>query len=257
MRFIAIALFITACSQQPAILTDARKLQIAAELQAEFARSVDSEKAAVLASTDEESERFVNESRAASAKVNALCAELRALATPGEREKLDEFQKAWAQVEAVDAKLLPLAAANTNLKASRLSMHEAAAALDQVLTTLSATEAATKDPVKLRQLSAASVAALRIQAIHAPHIASPDEAEMAALEARVAELEKQVDPFVTTEAWAQYKALTEKIFELSRQNTNVHSFDISVHEKRDVSRPADEALQALVKKVHDIPRPTR
>jgi methyl-accepting chemotaxis protein len=257
MRFIAAALLVTACSQQPAIVTDARKAELARDLQTQFTRSVDSEKAAVLASTDEESERFVNESRAASDRVNALRNELRELTTPPEREKLQAFDQAWAQVEAVDAKLLPLAEANTNLKAARLSTHEAAGALDEVLTALSETEANTKDPVKLRQLSAASVAALRIQALHAPHIAAPGEAEMNALETRVAELEKQVDPLVSTPAWTRYKELTQKIFDLSRQNTNVRSFEMSVHEKRDASKAAEAALQVLVKKLHDIPRASR
>lgn len=257
MRIAVTLLVVSACSQQPAIVTDARKAQLVTELQTEFGRSVDGEKAAVLASTDEESERFASESRAASARVNALREDLRGLATPGELEKLEAFDRAWAQVEAVDARLLPLATANTNLKAARLSKTEATAALDRVLSELLAAQAATKDLAKLRQLSSASVAVLRIQTIHGPHIASSEDAEMTTLEARITELEQQVDQVVTSEAWAQYKALTRKILALSRENTNVQSFDLSVHQKREASRAAEAALQVLVKKVHDLPRATR
>lgn len=257
MRIVALALVFAACSQPPALVTDARKLQLVTELQTELSRSLDREKAAVLASTDEESARFVSESRAASARVNALCKDLRPLATSAEVERLDAFEKAWARVEAVDTELLPLAAGNTNLKAARLSTHEAAAALDEVLTALLAAEAAAKDPVRLRQLSAAAVAALRIQTLHAPHIASADDAEMTAIEARVVQLEEQVDPVLSSAAWTRYKELTQKIFALSRENTNVRSFELSVHEKRDASRVAEEALQLLVKQVHDLPRATR
>jgi hypothetical protein len=80
---------------------------------------------------------------------------------------------------------------------------------------------------------------------------------MNALETRVAELEKQVDPLVSTPAWTRYKELTQKIFDLSRQNTNVRSFEMSVHEKREASKAAEAALQVLVKKLHDIPRASR
>ncbi len=264
MRLTVLALaacFVAACSQPPALITDKRKTEIVRELQREFARSVDSEKSAVLASTDEESARFVAESREASARVDTLRAELRGLISSHERENLDEFDRTWAQLEAVDAKLLPLAAANTNLKAARLSKQDAAAALDRVLTAISTAEAATKDPSRLRELSAASVAALRIQTLHAPHIASPDEREMTAIETRVAELEKQVAPATTapgvSEPWTEYQRLTQEIFKLSRQNTNVLSFDMSIHEKRDASKAVEVALKALIDKVHDVPRPSR
>jgi hypothetical protein len=273
MRAIVLVSLLSLSCSPPSLITDAKKAELLRSLQRELARSVDSEKSAVLATTDEESERFANESRQASAQVEELRKQLRPLVTDDERQRLDAFDAAWEKVAAVDAKLLPLATANTNLKAARLSSHEAAAALDAVLAAFSQAEAATKDPGRLRELSAASVAALRIQALHAPHIASAEDAEMTAMEARMHELEQQVEHALTpppkgtpaevqalasaAQPWAEYRKLTEKIISLSRENTNVYSYAISIHEKRDASTACDAALRALIEHVHRAPQPSR
>jgi hypothetical protein len=268
-------LLAAACSPPRPALAPLHKAELAAALQREFARSVEAEKSAVLATTDEESERFAAESRRASGEVDRIRGALRASATPEEKERLDAFDAAWAKVAAVDAQILPLAVANTNLKAARLSAGEATKALDTVLAGLAQLEAATSDPARLRELSAASVAALRVQALHAPHIASADAAEMTGQEARARELEEVVDRLLASygkrpppmsaavafaaalPAWADYQATTAKVFELSRANTNVRSFALSIREKVDASRACDAALAALVAQIHDAPNPTR
>ena len=56
-----------ACSQPPALVQDARKLELARTVQREMAASVEFEKSAVLAFTDEESGAFASMSAAASA----------------------------------------------------------------------------------------------------------------------------------------------------------------------------------------------
>lgn len=262
-----------ACSRPPSLITDARKEEILSSLQRQLARSVEGEKSAVLATTDEDSERFAAQSRQAAEQVDRLRAELRTLVTSAEGEKLDGFDAAWAKVAAIDAKLLPLATANTNLKAAKLSAQGAAASLGVVVAALASAEAVTKDPVRLREYAAASVAALRIQVLHSPHIASANEVEMTALEAKAGELERQVDLVLApgrkappvevqalsgaTRAWADYQRDTQTVFALSRQNTNVLSFAISIHEKSEASRGCEVALQALVDQVHRAPTPTR
>jgi hypothetical protein len=271
----AALLLSAACSQPGPTLARLHKAELASVLQREVGRSVEAEKSAVLATTDEASERFAAESRRASGEVDRVRSTLRSAATPDELERLDAFDAAWARVAAVDAQILPLAVANTNLKAGRLSMNEATKALDAVLAAFAQVEAQTSDPARLRELSAASVAALRVQALHAPHIVSADAAEMAAQEARARELEEVVDRLFATfakrappkgaaaaveaalPAWSDYKATTAKIFELSRANTNVRSLELSLREKVDASRACDAALAALVGKLHDAPNPTR
>lgn len=268
-RALLLAVVALAACGQPALTTDARKAALLSQLQAEVLASVESEKSAVLATTDDDSERFAAQSRAASAAVDRARAELRALAGPEERQKLDAFDTAWAKVMDVDAKLLPLAVANTNLKAAALSS-AARADLDAVLTQLTVAARDTNDPSRLRTLMAASVAAGRIQALHAPHIASPSDAEMTAIEARIAALVGEVDAALTArdpktakplsaaaEPWARYQQQTKKIIALSRANTNVLSLSMSLHEKADATRACVAALDELIASVHAVPRATR
>jgi hypothetical protein len=277
MRAITVlaSLLIASCSQPPALITDARKGEILLSLHRELALSVEAEKSAVLAITDEDSERFAAKSRKAAQQVDQLRAELRGLVSNDERGALDAFDAAWAKMAQIDAKLLTLATANTNLKAAKLSANDAAQTLDVVLEALNAAQALSKDPERLRELATASVAALRVQTLHAPHIASSDDAEMTLLETRVHALERQVDVVLAPnparktpesetqsllparQAWSDYKALTEKIFGLSRQNTNVLSFAISIHEKGEATVVCETALQSLAAQVHHGQSPTR
>jgi hypothetical protein len=262
-----------ACDREPALLRQAREAEVVVSLSRAFQKSVEAEKSAVLATTDDESERFASESRQAAAEVERLQKELQVLiggdGRQAERDRLQAFGAAWAKVAAIDARLLPLAVANTNLKAAHRSTHEAAAALERLETALAALEGESKDPARLRELSRAAVAALTIQTLHAPHIASPSDPEMTALEARIQGLQLTVDRVLAVDsggarrdealqAWRDYQAHTAEVLRLSRENTNVLSFSISVHEKRDASTAADAALQALVTEVQSAgPRPTR
>jgi hypothetical protein len=253
-------LLLSACDREPAFRLRARKVEAVTALGGAFSRSVEAEKSAVLATTDEESRRFAEQSRQAAAEVDRLSAELGRLvaeeARPGEPELLKGFAATWAAVAAIDARLLPLAEANTNLKATQLSTHQAAAALEALVAALQALQAQVQDPGRLRGLSGALVAALTIQTLHAPHIASPSEPEMAALETRVGGLEKVVDGVLAglppgparaaaREAWGAYRGHTAEVLRLSRENTNVRSFALSVHEKSDASAACGEALRAL------------
>jgi hypothetical protein len=276
MRGVLLALlpsFLLGCSSEPALLRQAREAALATALSRAFLQSLEAEKSAVLAVTDEESVRFAEESRRSAQEVDRLLRELRALlddgGRPAERARLQAFTAAWAQVTAIDARLLPLAVANTNLKAARLSTHEAAAALERLLTALTALQARAREPARLRTLAAASVAALTIQTLHPPHIASPDDAEMTTLEARIGALAATVNEVLGAEdagalrdgaqtAWREYQGHTAEVLRLSRENTNVISVSMSLHEKRDASMAAELALQALVAEVQAPgPRATR
>jgi hypothetical protein len=263
---VLILLAVTACSKPPALLTEARQMELLRTLQREVARSVEGEKSAVLAVTDEESERYAKESREAAAQVERARAELRSLISGDELAKLDAFDAAWAKVAQLDATLLPLAVANTNLKAAKLSAGKATQLLELLVGALAAAQAKSTDPVRLRALSEASVAALWIQTLHAPHIAAPEPEVMASLEARIAALEAQVDrvlaakpalPPEAVAAWKDYQEATKKILALSRANTNVISFSMSVHEKHDASIACDAALTELASAIHRRHWPTR
>ena len=255
----------------------ARKLDLINGIQRDLLAAMESEKSAVLSTTDEESIRFANEAKRANAQVESARLELHAMVEGDNRSAevatLESFEATWRDVQAVDKRLLELAVANTNVKASRLAAGDAALAVNQFVDALTAIQAVTKAPETLRELSGAEVAALRIQALLPPHIASASDAEMTQLEAKMHELEQLIEKALadarkspadaqarTAEAWeagARYQHLTAEIIRLSRLNTNVLSTDLSVHEKHDVMIAAQTALAALRAEVQNVPRATR
>lgn len=275
-RALLLTLAFLACSQPAALVQDARKLELARGLQHQMSLSVEFEKSAVLAFTDEESQAFASKSAAASLKVDVALEELSRLVNPAERPALEGFTSAWAAVKALDARILPLAVANTNLKAARVSFEDAANALNVVLARLEGVEAATTDPAELRHLAHASRAALRIQATHMKHNVEQSDAGMGALEAEIAGWEAEVDAELARprrpatpapvrqslaeahDAWETYKSLTREVLRLSRLNTNVYSFVMSVRDKPPVSEAATVALERLVRELSTSgTRPTR
>ena len=273
----SLALSVPVVRAEPPILAETHKLALVGELRHRILESVEAEKSAVLATTDLESEAFAAESRRSSAEVNRARSQLRALVAsggrPAEVENLAAFDEAWAALEAVDAELLALAVANTNLKAARLANGEGAATLDRAVTAIGDMERASSNPGVLRDLSAAAVSALLVQTVLLRHIPSADDAEMTLLEGRIDELTERVDRILADVAaeravaaelsaaaaaeWKEYRRILAEVSSLSRRNTNVLSFDLAVHGKRDATRRCLDALDALDAAVRDVPHPTR
>lgn len=275
--FLPAVLCLVACAEPPAMVRAQKKLGLVAAMQRDLLAAMEAEKSAVLTSSDPESVAFADEAKKANGAVEQGRVELRRLVELDGRQTevaaLQSFEEAWRGLVAIDERLLALAVANTNVKAARLASGEAATAVNQLVDALTQIEAATAQPALLRELSSASVAALRIQALLAPHIASSDDASMSRLEEQLNDLGKIVDkalagaragPASTQaraaeafEAWARYQRLQAEIIRLSRLNTNVLSQDLSVHEKREAMITAQNALAALLTAIRDAPRATR
>jgi len=268
---------LTACGSQPALVRQVHKEKLVTAIRHRLLESVEAEKSAVLATTDEESRALVLEAQRFEADINRLREELRALIVADgrtdEREKLDAFEAAWATFEDVDKRLLALAVANTNLKAARLAEKDGAAALDRFVDVLTAMQQVTNDPDTIRQLATASVAALRAQSLLLIHIPTADDAPMTRLEQRIRELNDAVDHALASvrssapassdqlatavQAWSSYQRIAAEVQRLSRENTNLISFDVSVHEKRHATQDCLAALSALMVAIESGPRATR
>lgn len=253
---------LAACSSEPALVRQGHKAKLINAIRQELLESVVAEKSAVLATTDEESRTLSLDVQRSVEIINRLRGELRALiVVDGRRieiEKLDAFDAAWSELESVDRRLLALAVANTNLKATRLSTREGAASLDRFVGALGELQRNATEADTLRTLSQASVAALRVQSLLLVHIPTADEGEMTRLEQRMNDLSEEVERSLSrarervktpseqmamaAQAWAEYRRISAEVLRLSRENTNVISFDVSIHEKR---RATDECLTAL------------
>jgi hypothetical protein len=263
------------CTSESFLLRKTRKQKLINNIQVALLESVEAEKSAVLATTDEESVNLSTEAQQSTARINALRTELEGIIfadeRPNEIEKMKAFDAAWAQFEDVDKRLLALAVANTNLKAARLSAREGLAFLNRFVDTLAEMQRASEKPETIRALSSTSVAALRVQTLLALHIPSSEDAEMTRLEEQIQMLHDEVDRNLSSvrasspaeqiatvsQLWVEYQRILADVLRLSRENSNVISFDVSIHEKRLVTKKCLAALSELLAEVESGPRPTR
>ena len=245
-----------------------RKLETVSALRVSLLKSVESEKRAVMADTDEASLEYAEESRRASEAVeverNQLAELIRLHPSPDEQALLAQFDEAWEQMRSLDRQILALAVQNTNLKASALSFGKARDALLRFRAPMERIMR-NSDSIRVVRLASETLAALlTVQALHAPHIASADDGEMTRIEQAIAESEETVrrgldqltpllpagtgkrnDVIQAAAAFSEYQAFTRAILELSRQNTNVTSFEMSLSRKLKLTAQCEVILGKL------------
>ncbi len=244
----------------------ARKAAVLSGIRINMIKSVDAEKSAVMADTDEASVAFAEESARWADAVEKGLQELHQLieAYPSEKEvgRLQEFQGCWTEFRAIDRAVLEIAVQNSNLKAAELSFgaaRDAMAPLEEALTELM--RSPESGPI-CGLASNALAAALKIHVLQAPHIASPRDQEMDGIEKRILENDAMarrslhaLQPLVSPErqptlrraelAYNEFAHVTEKVVKLSRQNTNIKSLELSLNRKRTITSQCDEILMSL------------
>jgi hypothetical protein len=248
----------------------AQRVDLVGRMQLDLASAAEAEKSAVVAITDQDSQTFADQARAASAKVDQERRELgellRAGGTQGERELLAQFTEAFAEFQRIDNELLALAVKNTNLKAYGLAFGPAATALKEMNAALSRLVAANADSSEAKPTMllafGAQTSALRIQTLLPPHIAEENDKQMDELEALMAtedaQVRKSLDGLATlpkfshdpelasaTTRYAEFSKIKTQILALSRENTNVRSLSISLNQERRAMRLCQAALSAL------------
>lgn len=256
--------------EQTAFRQTLHMTQLAQQLEAALHAAAQSEKQAVMAETDDESRRYAQEARSATDKVAALLAELKQLPlrAPQETDLVARFEASFAEYLKADEDVLGLAVQNTNLKAFALSFGEATATLDELEQALRPLLAAANNEKQARQAQRALTEALRIQALHAPHILEKTDARMDALDKAMAASDTAVRTALAAlgkqgagalEVYERYWKLTGEIAALSRQNTNVRSLALSLERKTKVLAACDEALRVLEEEIRGrmAPKGTR
>jgi hypothetical protein len=263
-----------------ALASQASRADLVRQMQFSLASASEAEKSAVLAITDEDSRQFADQARAATVEVERERKELdKSLASGGtqnERDLLAQFSGAFQHLKQVDEEVLALAVKNTNLKAYDLAFGPAADALaemDATLSRIADRNAGSPDGRKVMALaSGARVAALRIQALLAPHIAEESDEKMDRLEARMTSEESQVRKAldglaalqgmrgeaglaIARATFERYGEIKARILALSRENTNVRSLALSLNQKRKALILCLEPLGALQQAIADEPAP--
>ena len=241
----------------------ARKAAALSAMRINMVKSAEAEKRAVMADTDEASVSFAEESLRAAEAVELNLGELAGLIekypSGKEEDLIREFGACWAEFREIDRQVLDFAVQNTNLKAARLSFGVGNAAMRQLELVLSRLVSDTPGEPICRLVNDAQTAALRINILHAPHIASPDNEEMDNIEKVIRENDavvkmslSEIKPLLplaslqrAAAAYEAFMEITTRVLELSRQNTNIKSFELSMNRKRKTTAQCDEILTNL------------
>jgi hypothetical protein len=256
----------------------AKRMDLVARMRLTLASASEAEKSAVLAVTDQDSQTFADQSRAATAEAERERKELEVLlasgGTQGEKDLLAKFSKVFTDLQHIDNDLLNLAVKNTNIKAYSLAFGPAADALkemDTVLSRLVAKSAGSPEAGNVALLAfGAQTAALRIQTLLAPHIAEENDKKMDELEALMTKDDQDVrkdldglaslkklrgDPDLETATsdYARFSEVRGRILALSRENTNVKSLAISLGQKLKVLFLCQDVLSALQQAIQEEP----
>ncbi len=259
-------------NQSPAeqLAFKARRVDLVERMRLGLASASEAEKSAVMAVTDQDSQTYADQARAATAEVERGRKEMGELlsagGTQGEKDSLAQFSRVFTEFQRIDSELLVLAVKNTNLKAYSLAFGPAADALKEMDTALSRLVAKSGGLPEAREVAllafGAQTAALRIQTLLAPHIAEESDKRMDELEAQMAKEDQVVrkdldglvalqnlggDPDLKTavSTYAQFSEIRTRILALSRENTNVRSLAISLDQKRKVMFLCQDALATL------------
>jgi hypothetical protein len=256
----------------------ASRVDLVGRMQLALASGSEAEKSAVLAITDQDSQTFADQARAATAQVERERQELGKLLAAGgtarERDLMAQFSEAFRTLQRIDDDLLRLAVKNTNLKAYDLAFGPAAdtlAEMEAALSRVVAKRADGPDGKRVMLLAfGARNGALHIQALLAPHIAEESDAKMDRLEASMAReeslvrksldglaavpgLEGDADLAAAASSFVRYCDLKARILALSRENTNVRSLSLSLNQKRKAMILCLDALNALQQAILDEP----
>jgi hypothetical protein len=265
-------------SPAQALASKATRVDLVGRMQLDLASASEAEKSAVLAITDQDSQTYADQARAATAQVvqeqHALSALLAKGGGPGEQDLLSQFSKVFGDLQRVDNEVLALAVQNTNLKAYSLLFGPAAdtqAQMDAALSRVVTKYADSADAKQVLPLAyGARLGVLRIQAMLAPHIAEESDAKMDQMEVSMSQEETQIrkdlsglaglsklasdpDLATATASFARYGELKARILPLSRQNTNVRSLALSLNQKRKAMTVCLDALNALKQEILSEP----
>jgi hypothetical protein len=246
------------------------KKEILSQIRINLLKSVEMEKDAVMALTDEESQGFADQSSVASSAVEQNLRLLHSLIDAShlqdEKKLMVEFDGCWMELRKLDQIILELAVQNTNLKAASLSREKGAEAMgrfEHALKEIGQSYTATPNEGRVeKSIYHAITNGLKIYNLHSPHIAESSDEKMDQIEAEMKteenEVSKSLDELsgITGEecreslsqaktAFFDFMDVTAMVIKLSRQNSNIKSLELSLGRKRKVTAQCDEVLAAF------------
>ena len=226
-----------------------------------------------MADTDELSRALAEESLRAAETVERNRLELKQLVEQDHIEKemnlLREFDSCWAELQKINKGLIELAVENSNIKASTLSFSQGTQAINRFKRSLgqiiaNSVSSPQYSPI-LKLACDALSAGFEIHYLHAPHIAAANDKDMDKIEGEITQLNevirnsmKEMERYLPADqallqeadsAYSDFGRVTAEVIRLSRQNTNIKSFELSLGRKRKVTAQCDETLASLLENV--------
>lgn len=250
------------------------KMNLLSTMKIHLLEAVESEKNAVLATTDKASEGFADQARQATERVESSRKEIESIIfrekLPRESGMMNEFNACWTQFKKLDEIILGLAVQNTNLKAQRISATQCAQEMEHFEESLNRLIQRNRQGRQYDQVvmlsDQALIASLKIFALHKPHIEATDDQVMDQIEQRIetydesarksleslhrlASLGDDEDLKAAETEYGRFMDLTGEVLKLSRMNTNIKSAELSLGKKRLIASQCREILATLQKTV--------
>ena len=247
-----------------------QKQALIADMRINLVRSVEKEKSAVLASDDEQSRNFVEQSRSASVQVDRDLKSLNRIMAQGgsarESDLLKKFEATWNNVRQIDGVLLESAMQNTNVKAFELSNTIGAELLRKIDDNLVKLTAKVTPPARRSQMekiaTEVGIAVRNIALCQPRHIntAADDdkkgiEVYMQAEGLKAGASLKTLDTMTGNKSrayvkeaiadFSEYMRVNEEIVRLSHLNTNRSAVELSLGKKRLAEAECDRTLKSL------------
>lgn len=254
-----------------------KQYEVISEIRTSLLTSLEKEKCAVMALSDEESQNYADQSREAS---NALERHRKRLdlllnerASADEKAMLREFDASWKIVKETDALLLEYAVQHTNLKAYGLSNTMGAELQQKFEEHLVRLTAKVSPPARKSEMSRiagqAISSALKITNLQNRHIGESDKEKKALLESEISTEAKKVQAALKTLdgmavsknrsfirqasiGFSDIMNINEEVIRLSRLNTGRASVELSLGKKRIAAAECDRILKALLSKAKGI-----
>lgn len=251
-----------------------QELETLSRMRVAMLKSVDVEKAAVMADTDELSRALADESLRAAEAVERDQLALKQMIEIDHVEKemnlLSEFKNCWVELRKIDKVLLEFAVENSNIKAAKLSFDKGTQVIShfrQDLTDLVQRSSTNPNYNRLQRLACEALAAgFEVHYLHAPHIAASNDMEMDRIESEITQLNtliksslKEMEKYLSNDnqpllqnavsAYDDFDRITAEVLRLSRQNTNIKSYELSLGKKRKVTAQCDETLVSLMESI--------
>jgi hypothetical protein len=245
-----------------------RRLGWVSQMGVSLTSAAEAERSAVMAVTDEDSQRYAGQARQALSATELASRELEGLLSPAEHHGLAQFTQSFAEFRRIEEEVIDLAVKNTNLKASNLAFGEAASAVREMDAALA--HLRTDDVKIVRLADDARISAWRILALLPPHIVEESSEKMDALEAEMTREDREVrsgldalagqpqlagsaDLKTAVASYDRFGELRTQILKLSRENTNVRSLSVSLNQGRRVMLICQSQLAALQQAIAEEP----